>query len=194
MAGRSARRRIRLFVLLSGALILASLVPLLVSGGVLIRRNRRTLETLEEKYLTRSSSALAEHVAAFYASARERLKSAASSLWLAGQLTGKDPFTSEEGPRILGSFLSGRTPLVSLRGFNASGAGRFVGPDVRSPEIDYEFRKGFESARDGVLYQGKPFWMPELGPVAVLALPVVDEGTTRAGVVGALVSWQAISN
>ena len=194
MAGRSARRRIRLFVLLSGALILASLVPLLVSGAVLIRRNRRTLETLEEKYLTRSSSALADHVGAFYASARERLKSAASSLWLAGQLTGKDPFTSEEGPRILGSFLSGRTPLVSLRGFNASGAGRFVGPDVRSPEIDYEFRKGFESARDGVLYQGKPFWMPELGPVAVLALPVVDEGITRAGVVGALVSWQAISN
>ena len=194
MAGRSARRRIRLFVLLSGALILASLVPLLVSGAVLIRRNRRTLETLEEKYLTRSSSALADHVGAFYASARERLKSAASSLWLAGQLTGKDPFTSEEGPRILGSFLSGRTPLVSLRGFNASGAGRFVGPDVRSPEIDYEFRRGFESARQGVLYQGKPFWLPELGPVAVLALPVVDEGSNRSGVVEALVSWQAISN
>jgi HD-GYP domain-containing protein (c-di-GMP phosphodiesterase class II) len=194
VAGRSARRRIRLFVLLSGALILASLVPLLVSGAVLIRRNRRTLETLEEKYLTRSSSALADHVGAFYASARERLRSAASSLWLAGQLTGKDPFTSEEGPRILSSFLSGRTPLVSLRGFNASGVGRFVGPDVRSPEIDYEFRRGFESARDGVLYQGKPFWMPELGPVAVLALPVVDEGSNRAGVVEALVSWQAISN
>jgi HD-GYP domain len=194
VAGRTARRRIRLFVLLSGALILASLVPLLVSGSVLIRRNRRTLETLEEKYLTRSSSALADHVNAFYASARERLKSAASSLWLAGQLTGKDPFTSEEGPRILGSFLSGRTPLVALRGFNASGSGRFVGPDVRSTEIDYEFRKGFESARDGVLYQGKPFWMPELGPVAVLALPVLDEGNSRSGVVEALVSWQAISN
>jgi putative nucleotidyltransferase with HDIG domain len=167
---------------------------LLVSGAVLIRRNRRTLETLEEKYLTRSSSALADHVAAFYASARERLKSAASSLWLAGQLTGKDPFTSEEGPRILGSFLSGRTPLVSLRGFNSSGSGRFVGPEVRSPQIDYEFRKGFESARDGVLYQGKPFWMPELGPVAVLALPVLDEGNARSGVVEALVSWQAIAN
>jgi putative nucleotidyltransferase with HDIG domain len=194
VAVRTARRRVRLFVLLSGALILASLVPLLVSGGVLIRRNRRTLETLEEKYLTRSSSALADHVNAFYASARERLKSAASSLWLAGQLTGKDPFTSEEGPRILGSFLSGRTPLVALRGFNASGSGRFVGPDVRSPQIDYEFRKGFESAREGVLYQGKPFWMPELGPVAVLALPVLDEGNSRSGVVEALVSWQAISN
>lgn len=194
MAGRSARRRIRLFVLLSGALVLASLVPLLVSGAVLIRRNQRTLETLEEKYLTRSSSALADHLAAFYASARERLKSAAASLWLAGQLTGEDPFTSENGPRLLESFLSGRTPLVALRGFNARGSGRFVGPDVRSPGLDYEFRKGFESARDGAVYQGKPFWMPELGPVAVLALPVQGLGNGRSGVVEALVSWQPIAN
>src|SRR5207244_13431679 len=156
----------RLFVLLCGALVLASLVPLVVSDGVLIRRNQRTLETLEEKYLTRSAAARDHHLAAFYGSARERLKSTAASLWLAGQLTGKDPFTSEEGPRLLGSFLSGRTPLVALRGFNARGSGRFVGPDVRSPELDYEFRKGFESARDGVLYQGKPFRMPALGPVA----------------------------
>ena len=142
-----------------------------MSGGVLIRRNRRTLETLEEKYLTRSSSALADHVSAFYASARERLNSAAASLRLSGRLTGRDPFNSADGPGILASVLAGQTQLVALRGFNASGAGRFVGPDVRSPEIDYEFRKGFESARDGVLYQGKPFWMPELGPVAVLARP-----------------------
>jgi len=53
VTGSATRRRIRLFVLLSGALILASLVPLLVAEAVLIRRNRRTLETLEEKYLTR---------------------------------------------------------------------------------------------------------------------------------------------
>ena len=194
MAGRSARRRIRLFVLLSGALVLASIVPLVFSGVVLIGRNRRTLETLEEKYLTRSSSALADHVGSFYASARERLKSAAASLWLAGQLTGKDPFISEDGPRILGTFLSGRTPLVALRGFNAAGSGRFVGPDVRSAELDYEFRKGFESARDGLLYQGKPFWLPELGPVAVLALPISDESQKRTGVVEALVSWQPIAS
>ena len=38
---RSGRRRIRLFVLLAGALILASLVPLLLAEAVLIRRNRR---------------------------------------------------------------------------------------------------------------------------------------------------------
>lgn len=192
MTARATGRRIRLFVLLTGALILASLVPLLVSDGVLIRRNRRTLETLEEKYLTRSSSALADHVAAFYASGQERLKGAADSLRLAGQLTGKDPFTSADGPRILGAVLSGRMPLVALRGYNFSGLGSSVGPDIRFPQADYEFRKGFESARDGVVYQGKPFAMPELGPVAVLARPVVDESHGELGVVEALLSWQPL--
>ncbi len=192
MTARATGRRIRLFVLLTGALILASLVPLLVSDGVLIRRNRRTLETLEEKYLTRSSSALADHVAAFYALGQERLKGAADSLRLAGQLTGKDPFTSADGPRILGAVLSGRMPLVALRGYNFSGLGSSVGPDIRFPQADYEFRKGFESARDGVVYQGKPFAMPELGPVAVLARPVVDESHGELGVVEALLSWQPL--
>jgi HD-GYP domain-containing protein (c-di-GMP phosphodiesterase class II) len=180
-------------VLLCGALVFASLVPLLVSDGVLIRRNRQTLETLEEKYLTRSSSALAEHVAAFYASAREGLKSAADSLRLAGELTGKDPFTSPDGPRILGEVLKGRPGLVALRGVNLEGSGGFVGPAAHFPRTEFEFRKAFESARDGALYQGRPFSMPELGPVAVLALPVGKEAHGILGVVEALVSWQAIA-
>jgi hypothetical protein len=60
----SSGHRIRLIVLLSGALVLVSVVPLLVSDYVLIGRNRKALEILEEKYLTRSSSALAERVSA----------------------------------------------------------------------------------------------------------------------------------
>ena len=192
MTGRSVRRRIRLFVLLCAALVLASVVPLLVSDGVLIRRNRRTLETLEEKYLTRSSSALADHVAAFYASAGEGLKSAADSLRLAGELSGKDPFTSSDGPRVLGEVLNGRASLVALRGVNLRGSGSFVGPAISLPQADFEFRKGFESARDGAVYRGKPFWMPQLGAVAVLARPVVGGTEATLGVVEAIVSWQPI--
>jgi len=190
---KPGRRRIRLFVLLCGALVFASIVPLLVSDGVLIRRNRRTLETLEEKYLTRSSSALADHVAAFYASARQGLESAADSLRLAQQLTGKDPFTSSDVPTILGSVISDRRPLVALRAFNFQGQGSFVGPDVHVPEVDFEFRRGFESARDGAVYEGRPFDLPPLGPVAVLSLPVVGDGETRIGVVEALISWKPLA-
>ncbi len=192
VSGRSGRRRIRLFVLLSGALILASLVPLAVAEAVLIRRNRRTLETLEEKYLTRSSAAIADHIAAYYAAAGQQLTKAADAIHLAVQLTGKDPFGSADGPGILGSVLAGQTQLAALRGVNLDGRGSFVGPDLRSPEMDFEFRKGFESARDGVRYEGSPIAVAELGAVAVLAQPVLDEKGTRIGVVEALVSWQPI--
>jgi len=190
--GKSVRRRTRLFVLLSGALVLASVVPLLVSDGVLIRRNQLALETLEAKYLTRSSSAVADHVSAFYVAARERLNGAAASLRLSGRLSGKDPFTSADGPRILSSALAGQTQLVALRGVNFVGTGSFVGPDVHSPQVDYEFRKGFEAARDGVTYLGRPFSTPGLGHVAVLAAPVADEAGGEIGVVEALVSWEPI--
>ncbi len=192
MSGRSGRRRIRLFVLLAGALILASLVPLLVAEAVLIRRNRRTLETLEEKYLTRSSAAIADHIASYYAAAGQQLTTAADAIRLAFQLTGKDPFGSADAPEILGGVLRGQKPLVALRGVNLEGRGSFVGPDIRLPEIDLEFRRGFESARDGARYAGDPFGVGELGVAAVLAAPVLDEKGGRIGVVEALVSWEPI--
>lgn len=179
-------------MILCGALVLASLVPLLVSDGVLIRRNQRALETLEEKYLTRSSSAVADHVSAYYVSAKERLSGAAASLRLSGRLTGRDPFNSADGPRILASVLAGQTQLVALRGVDFVGSGSFVGPDIHSPEVDYEFRKGFEASRDGATYQGRPFHAATIGHVAVLARPVLDESGGEIGVVEALLSWEPI--
>ena len=179
-------------MLLSGALILASLVPLLVAEAVLIRRNRRTLETLEEKYLTRSSAAIADHIAAFYASAEQQLTKGADAMRLAARLTGRDPFGSAEGPEILGTVLRGQTSLAAIRGVNGDGVGSFVGPDLKSPEMDFEFRKGFESARDGVRYAGDPFAVGEIGAVAVLAGPVTDEKGNRIGVIEGLMSWQPI--
>jgi putative nucleotidyltransferase with HDIG domain len=192
VSGRSGRRRIRLFVLLSGALILASLVPLAVAEAVLIRRNQRTLETLEEKYLTRSSAAIADHIAAYYAAAAQQLTKAGDAIRLAIVLTGKDPFGSNDGPEILGSVLAAQTELAAIRGVNLEGNGSFVGADVHAAEIDFEFRKGFESARDGVRYAGDPFPVVNLGTVAVLAQPVLDAKGNRVGVVEALVSWQPI--
>ncbi|HEX9286573.1 MAG TPA: HD domain-containing phosphohydrolase [Thermoanaerobaculia bacterium] len=191
MKPKSGRRRLRLFVLLSGALVLASLVPLLVSDAALIRRNRRALEVLEEKYLTRSSSALADRIAAYHASAREELKNAANSVRLSRELTGENPFTSKNGPEILRAALKGETPLLALRGVNRNGIGSFVGPASLPPAVDFEFRRAFESARDGVFYSGDPFDAPSIGPVSVLAAPVSDEDGL-IGVVEALVSWEPI--
>ena len=178
-------------MLLSGALVLASLVPLLVSDLALIRRNRRALEVLEEKYLTRSSSALADRIAAYHASAREEVSNAANSARLARELTGENPFTSVNGPEILRAALKGETPLLALRGVNRKGIGSFAGPPVLPSEVEFELRRAFESARDGAFYSGDPFEAGPLGPVSVIAAPVSDQDGL-IGVVEALVSWEAI--
>jgi putative nucleotidyltransferase with HDIG domain len=184
-------RRLRLFVLLSGALVLVSLVPLLISDTALIRRNRRALEVLEEKYLTRSSSALADRISAYHASAREELANAANSVRMARELTGENPFTSRHGPEILRAVLRGETPLLALRGVNRKGIGSFAGPASLPAEVEFEFRRAFESARDGAFYSGDPFEAPPLGAVSVLASPVSD-ADGLIGVVEALVSWEPI--
>ncbi|HEY6065898.1 MAG TPA: HD domain-containing phosphohydrolase [Thermoanaerobaculia bacterium] len=186
-----ARRRLRLFVLLSGALVLASLVPLLVSDAALIRRNRRALEVLEEKYLTRSSSALADRIAAYHGSAREELANAANSVRLARELTGENPFTSRNGPEILRAVLQGETPLLALRGVNRKGIGSFAGPPRLPSAVEFEFRRAFESARDGASYSGDPFDASPLGIVSVIAAPVTDQDGL-VGVVEGLVSWEPI--
>lgn len=191
MNRRSGRSRIRLFVLLSSALVLASLSPLIVSDAFLIRTNRRALETLEQKYLDRSSSALADRVSAYYTSAGAQLSNTAETFRLARRLAPGDPFTSEHGPGILRAVLSNQTSLVALRGVNLEGRGSFVGPDIQSPRVDEEFRRAFEAARNGSRYSGEPFFVSQLGPVAVLAHPVRDAGG-ELGVVEALVSWDPI--
>ena len=178
-------------MLLSGALVLASLVPLLISDTALIRRNRRALEVLEEKYLTRSSSALADRIAAYHASAREELANAANSVRMARELTGENPFTSRNGPEILRAVLRGETPLLALRGVNRKGIGSFAGPASLPAEVEFEFRRAFESARDGAFYSGDPFEAAPLGAVSVLASPVSDDDGL-IGVVEALVSWEPI--
>ena len=193
MKSGSGRRRIRLFALLSGALILASLVPLVVAEAVLIRRNRRTLETLEEKYLTRSSAAIADHIANYYDSAEQQLLKAVDVIQVAAHLTGKDPFTRSDAPEILKAALEVAGPLSALRAVNLQGQGSFVGPNVQNSRVDLEFRRGFESARDGGRYVGTPFQSGDLGAVAVLASPVEEPAGTRIGVVEALVSWQPVA-
>ena len=146
---------------------------------------------LEEKYLTRSSSALADRIAAYLASAREEVTNAANSARLARELTGENPFTSVNGPEILRAALKGETPLLALRGVNRRGIGSFAGPPVLPSAVEFELRRAFESARDGAFYSGDPFQAGALGPVSVLAAPVRDEDGL-IGVVEAVVSWEAI--
>ena len=119
------RRRIRLFVVLCGALVLASVVPLLVSDGVLIRRNQRALETLEEKYLTRSSSAVADHVAAFYVAARGAAERCRRHLFVSpGACPGGIPSSPPSGRGFSRPRSAGQTQLARSAGGQFRGIGK----------------------------------------------------------------------
>src|SRR5262249_15543016 len=110
----------------------------------------------------------------------------------ASQLTGRDPFTSAEGPRMLGAALERQRSLLALRGVNPDGLGSFAGPEIASPRVDEEVRRGFDAAHRGERYSGQPVLVPSLGPVAVLAVPVAGSEDKSLGVVEALVSWGPI--
>ncbi|HLN92233.1 MAG TPA: hypothetical protein VK389_00095, partial [Thermoanaerobaculia bacterium] len=64
-------------------------------------------------------------------------------------------------------------------------------PSLLPAAVEFEFRRAFESARDGGFYSGGPFVAPPLGAVSILAAPVSDE-EGLIGVVEALVSWEPI--
>jgi len=74
---------------------------------------------------------------------------------------------------------------------NRKGVGSFAGLPSLPSVVQFEFRRAFESARDGASYSGDPFDAPSIGPVSVLAEPVTDEDGL-IGVVEALVSWEPI--
>ena len=142
--------------------------------ALLIRRNRRALETLEEKYLTRSSSALADRVSAYYASASAQLCERGRGAAAGGPLTGRDPFTSDGGAAHARRVLrAARSRCWRCAASTRTGAGSFAGPDVAIAAGGRGVSARFRAARRGERYSGQAvLGARRLGPVAVLAVPV----------------------
>src|SRR5882724_1196717 len=94
MSDVSQRRpRVRLLWTLLGAMIVVGLVPLVVSHYFLIGINRESLQTLEQKYLTRSAVTIAADVQNLLASNTQQLTKIAGSVRaLRKALGGADPF------------------------------------------------------------------------------------------------------
>src|SRR5881392_3278278 len=74
------KRKTRLLWTLLGAMILVGLVPLVVSHYFLIGINRESLQTLEQKYLTRSAVTIAADVQNLLASNTQQLTKIAGSV------------------------------------------------------------------------------------------------------------------
>src|ERR1051325_5813324 len=101
-------RRPRLLWTLLGAMVLVGLLPLVVSHVFLIGINRDSLETLEEKYLTRSAVIISSHMHTLLTSTRQQLMSIAGGLVVMKKavLPGTDPFTYAAQTQWIGNYLS----------------------------------------------------------------------------------------
>ncbi|MFZ2492597.1 MAG: HD domain-containing phosphohydrolase [Thermoanaerobaculia bacterium] len=187
-------RRPRILWTLLGAILVAGLLPLIVSHYFLTGINRESLETLEKKYLTRSAVSIANDIANVIANNRDQLTKVAGSLAILEKAlpAGTDPFIYVASTGWVGDFISPESDLVALRVVNPQGRGA----EVKPAEIEAEILQDMETAR-GVALGGQESTLPirtltsSNQPVIVLSVPVRNEGRVTGAVVG-LVSLRKI--
>src|SRR5688500_15660294 len=119
------RRRGRLLATLIGVLILVSVLPLLLSHGLLISINRDSLETLEKKYLTRSAVGISTDISNTVNSYTQQLLKIAGGLQTSSAVLGPgvDPFLHPVQNGVIAGYTSSDPDLLALRLLNRNGQG-----------------------------------------------------------------------
>jgi HD-GYP domain-containing protein (c-di-GMP phosphodiesterase class II) len=170
------------------------LLPLVVSHVFLIGINRDSLETLEEKYLTRSAVSISTDLQNLLESNRQQLSKIAGSVRNVRRALppGTDPFTYAAETNWIVDFMTPESDLIALRAVNVNGQGAEAVPAQLDPAIVGEMT----IARD-VALKGQP----SVGritqdnvsnqPVVVMGMPVVENNKVIGAIVG-LVSLRRI--
>jgi HD-GYP domain-containing protein (c-di-GMP phosphodiesterase class II) len=188
------RRRIRLLWTLLGAMIVVGLVPLVVSHYFLIGINRDSLQTLEQKYLTRSAVTVAGDIQNLLASNTQQLTKIAGSVRaMKKALGGGDPFLYVAQSGVITDYITPDSDLLGLRILNRGGQGATALPKDLDPAIAKEMDRAVAAAAQGQPYTGAFQVLTSANqPAVVVAVPVVD-GDQVIGTVEALVSLRRIS-
>jgi HD-GYP domain-containing protein (c-di-GMP phosphodiesterase class II) len=189
------RRRFRLLWTLLGAMVLVGLLPLIVSHVFLIGINRDSLETLEEKYLTRSAVAISSDINNLLANNTQQLTKVAASIRAIRSAlpAGSDPFLYAAQANIITDYLPADGDLLALRLLNRSGQGAEAKPAQLEPAIAQELVLALDVASKGQPYIGTfQFLASANQPCVVVAVPVVDNGQIT-GTVEGLVSLRRIT-
>lgn len=180
-------RRPRIIWTLLGAILLAGLLPLVISHYFLTGINRESLETLEKKYLTRSAVSISNEIANVVDNNRDQLGKVASSVRILEKALppGSDPFTYIASTGTIRDFITADSDLTALRVVNAAGRGAEVKPDG----LDGAVLKDIDAARIVALggddYTGPIRTLSSTNqPVIVLAVPVSTSGKVTGAVVG----------
>ncbi|MEK6375657.1 MAG: HD domain-containing phosphohydrolase [Acidobacteriota bacterium] len=188
------KKRVRLLWTLLGAMVLVGLVPLVVSHYFLIGINRDSLETLEQKYLTRSAVTIAADIQNLLASNTQQLTKIAGSVRaLRKALGGGDPFLYVAQTGVITDYITPDSDLLGLRILNRAGQGATALPKDLDPAINKEMDLALVAASQGQPYIGTFQILTAANqPAVIVAVPVVDDDQV-IGTVEALVSLRRVA-
>src|SRR5262245_2442461 len=187
-------KRVRLLWTLLGAMIVVGLVPLIVSHYFLIGINRDSLQTLEQKYLTRSAVTIAADIQNLLTSNTQQLTKIAGSVRaMRKALGGADPFLYVAQTGVITDYITPDSDLLALRILNRGGQGATALPQQLDPAIAKEMDAALDVAAQGQIYTGTFQVLTSANqPAVIVAVPVVDNDQ-NIGVVEALVSLRRIA-
>jgi putative nucleotidyltransferase with HDIG domain len=169
---RSLLRRLKLRTILVVALLLAGIIPLVISSVWLISESNKVLVNTERDNLTAEANSLSQEVNSYVVGVRRQLSQLGSGILMPpGSPDVKarlaEPWVSEQ----LQSFLKGNPDVMTLRILDPEGEG--LAPGRMSPEIQAAMDPVFEAARNGktAAYGFVPAGVVRM-PQAILAVPV----------------------
>ena len=121
-------------------MVIVGLVPLVVSHYFLIGINRDSLETLEQKYLTRSAVGIATDMQNLLTNNTQQLTKIAGSVRAMKKAlpAGTDPFTYAAQTGVIADYITPDSDLLGLRILNRDGQGA----EAKPAELDAAVRAG----------------------------------------------------
>jgi hypothetical protein len=173
-------QQLKLRHLLFLLLLVAGIVPLAVSGYLVVQQNREILETQERTYLTRSAQFLSLELNEHLLSTQTRLAQFGQTLLLAppdGEIDEKlrQPWLQQRFQSLLSS--NSRSELAAVRVLNLEGRGPYAAAVRQTPELSEALDASFTATLETDETTYRFLVLPDTGePVAILAVPIRAEG------------------
>jgi putative nucleotidyltransferase with HDIG domain len=169
---RSLLRRLKLRTILVVALLLAGIIPLVISSLWLIRESNKVLVNTERDNLTAEANSLSQEVNSYVVGVRRQLAQLGSGILMPpGSADVKARLTEPWVGQQLQSFQKGNPDIIALRVLNPEGEG--LGPGNLPADVQAAMNAVFEAARNSkaAAYGFVPAGVVRM-PQAILAVPV----------------------
>jgi len=171
---RSLLRRLKLRTILVVALLLAGIIPLVISSLWLIRESNKVLVNTERDNLTAEANSLSQEVNSYVVGVRRQLAQFGNGILVPpGSADVKARLAEPWVGAQLRRFLTENPEVGALRVLNLEGEG--LAPGNLSADVQGTMNSAFEAARNhkAVAYGFVPTGVVRI-PQAILAVPVSD--------------------